>query len=94
MAIDPRGREQFHALLPESLVARAVLALLGLVLFVLAFFFVLAVAIILSAVATGALLRWWWLSRKLAPARAGGVIEGEYVVVERTGHERLEKPRR
>ncbi len=92
MVLDPRGGTRIYTLLPQSALARVGLALVGLVLLVLGFFFVLAVAAVLSVVAVGALARWWWLARKLAAPRGDGLIEGEYVIVERAAQVQLEEP--
>ncbi len=92
MALDSGGGTRIYTLLPQSALARAGLALVGLVLLVLGFFFVLAVAVALSVVAAGTLARWWWLARKLAAARGNDLIEGEYVIVERADQARLQEP--
>lgn len=93
MVDDPRAKAPVYALLPQSALARAGLALLAFALVVLTFFFV-AAAVILCAVAAAVMfVRWWWLSRRLASARGDGAIEGEYTVVERERRAPLGQPR-
>ena len=67
----------------RSLLRTAVLALLGVTLAVLAFFFI-AIALVAGAcLALGIALRWWWVMRRLrAQGRAAGPLEGEYAVIE------------
>ena len=69
----PRGR---------SWLQTAVLAVVGVSLAVIAFFFV-AVALVAGAcLALGIAVRWWWVMRRLrAQAKAAGPLEGEYAVV-------------
>ena len=70
-------------------------ALLGLVLLVLAFFF-LTVALIAGAfLALAVIARWWWLTRKLRRderkrEERQGILEGEYRIVngEQAGDDR------
>ena len=64
---------------------RILLTVVGLTIFVAAFFFI-AIALIAGAfVALGIGVRWWWVSRRLREqARASEALEGEYRVVERT----------
>jgi hypothetical protein len=61
----------------------AVLAVAGITLAFLAFFFI-AVALVAGAcLALGIAVRWWWLMRRLrAKAKATGPLEGEYAVIE------------
>jgi predicted lipid-binding transport protein (Tim44 family) len=63
---------------------RVLLAALGAVLVVAAFFF-LTVALIAGAFLALAIgIRWWWIMRRLrAQAQATAALEGEYTVVER-----------
>lgn len=77
-----------------SLLQRALLALVGLLVLVTAFFF-LTVALIAGAIlALIIAVRWWWLMRKLrARAAASGPLEGEYTVIEE-GSRTDSQPRR
>lgn len=63
---------------------RALLAVIGAVLVIAAFFF-LTVALVAGAfLALGVAVRWWWIMRRLrAEAKASAALEGEYTVVER-----------
>jgi len=72
---------------------RALLAALGAVLVIVAFFFLTIALIVGSFLALALGLRWWWHIRKLrAQARATDALEGEYTVLERTDtRQRLER---
>lgn len=65
---------------------RVLLAALGLLIFVTAFFF-LTVALIAGAFLAAIIaVRWWWVMRRLrARQAASGPLEGEYTVVENAG---------
>lgn len=76
-----------------GLVERIVFFVLGLVVLVVAFFFI-GIALIAGAILAGViLLRFWWFKRKLRQAHEESYVEGEYRVVEtvithqRTPHE-------
>ena len=68
--------------------ARAAIAVLGVAVAALAFFFLTIALIVGAAVALVFGIRLWWVMRRVRAAeRAAGPIEGEYTVVE--GRERL-----
>ncbi len=65
-----------------SVFERILLALLGLVVLIAAFFFI-GIALIAGAVLAGVILvRFWWLKRKLSSTAQDEVVEGEFSVVE------------
>jgi hypothetical protein len=73
---------------------RVLYAILGLVLLVLAFFF-LTVALVAGAlIALVVLARLWWISRKLRREAGGDALEGEYRVVSRRGDDEDRPPLR
>ena len=78
---DPRIR--IIAAPRPGLIGQVLDVLLGIVVLVLAFFFI-GIALIAGAVLAVALLvRWWWLKRRLQRTVVDdGVVEGEYTVVE------------
>ncbi|GEM_PF-6219308 len=92
MIEDPGAHARAYLLLPRHPLARAGLVLLGFALFVLAFFFVAVALIVGAVIASIALVRWWWRSRKLASARSDGALEGEFIVVERSERAPLGHP--
>ena len=78
---------------PLNWLERVLFALLGISILVLGFFF-LAVALVAGAfIASALIVRWWWLARKLQRARAQETLEGEYVIVERSGSDQVKLPR-
>jgi Flp pilus assembly protein TadB len=65
-----------------GLLERMVFFALGLVILVVAFFFI-GIALIAGAILAGVILiRWWWLQRKLRREQQDSYVEGEYTVVE------------
>ncbi len=78
---DPRIR--IIAAPRPGLIGQVVYFLLGIVVLVLAFFFI-GIALITGAIfAVALLIRWWWLQRRRQRTVADdGVVEGEYTVVE------------
>jgi hypothetical protein len=73
---------------------RAVLAVLGVVLAVVAFFFITAALVAGAFIALGIALRWWWVMRRLrAAAKASAPLEGEFrILEEHSGHsQRLDR---
>jgi membrane protein implicated in regulation of membrane protease activity len=76
----PRGR---------SWLQTAILAVLGITLAVVAFFFV-AIALVAGAcLALVLAVRWWWIVRRLRAAnKTAGPLEGDYVVIEEPRSER------
>lgn len=80
-----------HTSRPADWIEKAFLALAGLSILVLAFFF-LAVALVAGALlALVIAVRGWWLTRKSRRTTSGEIIEGEYTVIKRTrleSHER------
>ena len=66
-----------------GLIGQVVYFLLGIVVLVLAFFFI-GIALIAGVIlAIALLIRWWWLKRRLQRTVADdGVVEGKYTVVE------------
>ena len=60
------------------------MAIVGVTVIVVAFFFVTVALIAGALLAIGIALRWWWVVRRLRKASANsGPLEGEYVVIER-----------
>lgn len=67
---------------------RLLYALLGLVLLVLAFFFITVALVAGAFLALAVIARWWWLTRRLRREQRRrderqGVLEGEYRIVDR-----------
>lgn len=78
---------------PLNWLERLLVFLASAILVVLGFFF-LTVALVAGAFIVSALIvRWWWLARKLQRARAQETLEGEYVIVERSGSDQVKLPR-
>ena len=74
---------------------RALLALAGLSLAVVAFFFITVALIAAAFIALAVGIRWWWALRRLrAQAKATAPIEGEYIVVEKNAPLIEHEPRR
>lgn len=67
----------------RSLAERIVLGILALGLLVLGFFFIAAALVAGTILAAVALLRFWWLRRRLRKAEAERYVSAEYTVVER-----------
>ena len=64
-------------------IGQVVYFLLGIVVLVLAFFFIGIALISGTILAIALLIRWWWLKRRLPrTAPDDGVVEGEYTVIE------------
>ena len=70
-------------------VQRTIIAVIGISLAVVAFFFI-AVALVAGAcLALGLAVRWWWVMRRLrAEHKASGPLEGEYAVIEKSREDR------
>lgn len=76
----------------QSWLARTAFALVGVALLVAAFFF-MAFALAAGAIVGSAIaVRWWWRNRNRRGDAGDGVVEGEYVVVERETRVRIEPP--
>ena len=72
----------------RSWLQQAVLAIVGVAVIVVAFFFVTVALIAGALLAIGIALRWWWVVRRLRKASANsGPLEGEYVVIERADND-------
>ena len=67
----------------RSWLQQAALAVVGLTLIVVAFFFITVALIAGALLAIAIALRWWWVVRRLRKnAEKTGPLEGEYVVIE------------
>lgn len=65
-----------------GLLERIVFFALGLIVLVVAFFFI-GIALVAGAILAGIfLIRLWWLKRKLQRAAQDSYVEGEYTVIE------------
>ena len=65
-----------------GLLERIVFFALGLIVLVVAFFFI-GIALVAGAILAGLfLIRLWWLKRKLQRAEQDTYVEGEYAVIE------------
>lgn len=67
-----------------GLLERIVFFALGLIVLVVAFFFI-GIALVAGGILAGLfLIRLWWIKRKLQRAEQDSYVEGEYTVIENT----------
>ncbi|OGA07958.1 MAG: hypothetical protein A2W68_15040 [Betaproteobacteria bacterium RIFCSPLOWO2_02_64_14] len=83
MAREPNPRVLLLSTRPTTWLGKLAVAVIGLTLLVLAFFF-LTVALVAGVIVGLAVIgRLWWISRKLRRAREQADLDGEFTVVER-----------